>query len=59
MGKSTVDNPPSSTYCFNKYNMQDIMLIQDMLRDIGKASGKSMVAVSLNYNTNKAAVLFH
>jgi len=55
-GKYTTENPPPRTYRFAAYDMKDIEPVQEALQHIGRARGKSMAAVALNYNICKGAV---
>lgn len=55
-GKYTVDHPPSKTYRFSSYPMEDIQETLAVLEKIAKARGKAMASVALNYNISKGVL---
>lgn len=55
-GKYTVENPPPKTYRFSSYPMEDIEPVIGVLRGIAEKRGKSISAVSLNYNMSKGVL---
>jgi len=55
-GKYSAKNPPPKTYRFSSYPMEHIEPVLDVLRGIAEKRGKSIAAVTLNYNMSKGVL---